>query len=65
MEYEAWDPVSDGPAPEMQPAVYFIGCAHTCINDIKVPAGSVVIDPHRRYSMIAEGSKYIPVGHGI
>ncbi len=65
LQFDSWDPVSDGGEASLKPAVYFIGCAHTCIKDIKVPEGSVVIDPHRRYAMVAENSKYIPVGHGI
>jgi UDPglucose 6-dehydrogenase len=62
--FTTYDPVSDGAAPAFAPAVYFVGCAHAAFQSVRVPAGSVLIDPHRKYSACLEAGKYIPVGRG-
>lgn len=63
VQFDSWDPVSNKDSRELKPAVYFIGCAHACISDILIPEGSIVIDPHRKYSKCANKSKYISVGN--
>jgi UDPglucose 6-dehydrogenase len=62
INFEIYDPVSSKEEYEYKSGIYFIGCAHSTIQLIKIPDGSVVIDPHRKYSKIISNSKYIPVG---
>lgn len=60
-----YDPLSDAALPPLDaPAVFFIGCAHSVFHGFRLPAGSVLIDPHRNFSAILPSGKYIPVGRG-
>ncbi len=43
-------------------AIYFISCAHDIFSTYTLAEGSIVLDPHRKYSPCAEKGTYIPIG---
>jgi UDPglucose 6-dehydrogenase len=44
------------------PALFFFGCAHSAFLQYTLPAGSIVLDPHRLYSECLSAGTYIPIG---
>ena len=61
------DPVIDGQAADYsneEPAVFLIGTAHKHFHKLKVPGGSVVIDPWRAFRPASPNVHYLPVGEG-
>ena len=56
------DPLcSPEPMPQ-QVAVYFVSCAHDVFKNYVFPEGSVLLDPHRKYSACLPNGTYIPIG---
>jgi UDPglucose 6-dehydrogenase len=44
--------------------IYFVSCAHDSFLSYKLPPGSVLLDPHRKYSACIQDGTYIPIGVG-
>ena len=42
--------------------VFCVTCAHSKFHEYKLPSNSIVIDPHRSFSAIANDSLYVPIG---
>jgi UDPglucose 6-dehydrogenase len=42
-------------------SIFLVSCAHDSFMDLRLPEGSILIDPHRKYSSCVT-SGYIPVG---
>jgi UDPglucose 6-dehydrogenase len=62
--YVFYDPLENPSEKEsvQKPAVFFVSCAHDAFVDYKLPSGSVLLDPHRRYRNCIESGTYIPIG---
>lgn len=61
VEHVIWDPYVDGGNFSFQKSLFFIGTKHEYFKNIKFPAGSVVLDPHR-YINEQDGVRVIPIG---
>lgn len=48
----------------LSPAVFFVSCNHDAFVSLQLPTGSILIDPHRRFSHLVSKDAYIPVGIG-
>ena len=49
-----------------EPHVFFVSCAHDKFTSYRLPANSVLIDPHRKFgSVLQMNSKYVPIGMHI
>lgn len=42
--------------------VFCVSCAHSAFTNYILPEKSVLIDPHRSFKSIADGSLYVPIG---
>jgi UDPglucose 6-dehydrogenase len=43
-------------------SIFLASCAHDSFMDLRLPEGSILIDPHRKYSSCITSGVYIPVG---
>ena len=57
--------VNKNSSPPTECGIYFIGCKHSAFNEYSLPAGSIVIDPHRAFASIISSGTYIPVGRTL
>lgn len=60
-EVTMYDPYIDGPMPDFDKSVFFIGTKHSQFAQMTFPRGSIVIDPWR-YVPKQDGITVIPVG---
>lgn len=59
---QMWDPhVDEGAMPSFGPSVFLIGTKHVEFQQVRFPANSVVIDPHR-YILPQDRVRVVPVG---
>ena len=63
-EFTTYDPISKNTTEVFsKPSVYIITCAHDVFTNLTFPEGSVVIDPHRRFTPLNKNeTTYIPIG---
>jgi len=61
--YVTYDPILNNSIDVFTiPSVYIITCAHDSFTNTTFPNGSIVIDPHRKYSSCKGQFTYIPIG---
>lgn len=64
LQAPVWDPMLDDPVPDRNgPQAFVIGTPHLEFHELKLPAGSVVIDPFGYFDPQPDVT-YIPVGRG-
>lgn len=64
VQFQFHDPL-DTPGLEpvfSEPSIFFVSCAHDIFLQYKLPDGSVLIDPHRKYNQCIQYGVYIPIG---
>jgi UDPglucose 6-dehydrogenase len=63
-EFTTYDPISNNTTEVFsKPSVYIITCAHDAFTNLTFPVGSVIIDPHRRFTPVNKNeTTYIPIG---
>jgi UDPglucose 6-dehydrogenase len=45
-------------------SICFVSCAHDIFHTYRLPKGSILLDPHRKYRNCIEDGTYIPIGVG-
>jgi len=60
--YVFHDPLCEKQNPPNSQAIYFVSCAHDIFKSYKLPEGSILLDPHRKYSECLTKGTYIPIG---
>ena len=66
-EFTSYDPISNNTTDVFsKSSVYIFTCAHDAFKNLTFPVGSIVIDPHRKFSPANKNDvTYIPIGSNM
>lgn len=62
LSYTFYDPHTGDKSEPIDSAIVCITCAHDIFKNYHIPSGSILIDPHRRYSSCVSRGTYLPMG---
>jgi UDPglucose 6-dehydrogenase len=62
-----YDPLVEGERRDLttlEPHVFLLGAKHSMFEEVRLPKGSVLLDPWRFLKFAGEGVHIVPIGHG-